>query len=58
MTMTSFMCEPMETAQSLGDDPHAVGPRPQGSVRAQATQRCGPLSPCVGGSMGHRQVLE
>ena len=53
MTMTSCMCEPMETAQSLGDD-RCGGVTATGGVRAHTTQRCGPLCPCVGGSMGHR----
>ena len=40
MTMSSCMCEPMETAQSLGDDTHAVVTRLEGH---QSTDRtvCG-----------------
>ena len=34
------MCEPLETAQSLGNDTHAVGTRVKRSMRARTSQRC------------------
>ena len=37
--MSCCMCEPMETAQSLGDDTHAVGHTAKVGTRARATQR-------------------
>ena len=39
MSMSCCMCEPMETAQSLGDDTHAVGHTAKVSTRARATHR-------------------
>ena len=39
MSLSCCMCEPLETAQSLGDDTHAVGHTAQVGTRARATQR-------------------
>ena len=41
MTMSSCMCEPMETAQSLGDDTHAVVTRLKEHQSTECTV-CGP----------------
>ena len=41
MTMSSCMCEPMETAQSLGEDTHAVVTRLKGHQSTDCTV-CGP----------------
>ena len=41
MTMSSCMCEPMETAQSPGDDTHAVVTRLKGHQSTDCTV-CGP----------------
>ena len=42
MNTSSCMCEPMETAQSLGDDTHAVVTRLRGHQSTDCTV-CGPL---------------
>ena len=42
MNTSSCMCEPMETAQSLGDDTHAVVTRLRGHQSTGCTM-CGPL---------------
>ena len=42
MTMSSRMCEPMETARSPGDDTHAVVTRLEGHQSTDCTV-CGPL---------------
>ena len=47
MSMSCCMCEPMETAQSLGDDTHAVAIRPNMAMRARTTLCC--VVPYVGG---------
>ena len=47
MSMSCCMCEPMETAQSLGDDTHAVAIRPNMAMRARTAQCC--VVPPVGG---------
>ena len=41
--MFCCMCEPMETAQSLGDDPHAVGTQPKWAREHGPHSLCGPL---------------
>ena len=41
MTMSSCMCAPVETAQSLGDDTHAVVTRLKGHQSTDCTV-CGP----------------
>ena len=46
MTMSSCMCEPMETAQSLGDDTHAVVTRLKGHQSTDCTV-CGSWRRCV-----------
>ena len=56
MIVSCCMCEPVETAQSLGDDTHAVATQPKGSVRARTS-----FSVVLFASMiilGHRQVVE
>ena len=52
MSMSCCMCEPMETAQSLGDDTHAVVARPSGHESTDDTQS---VVPHVG--LAHRRVL-
>ena len=37
MSMSCCMCEPMETAQSLGDDTHAVVTQPKVGTRARTS---------------------
>ena len=41
--MSCCMCEPMETAQSLGDDTHAVVARPKWAREHGLHTECGPL---------------
>ena len=57
MTMSCCLCEPMETAQYIGDDTHAVVTRIKGhqSTDFAAVLR-GPLCRWVS-SLAHRQVL-
>ena len=57
MSMSSCMCEPMETAQSLDDDSHAVVTRPKWAWEHGLQRVCGPL--CRGVvCLAHRSVLE
>ena len=43
MSMSCCMCKPMETAQSLGDDTHAVGARPKWASEHGIHTECGPV---------------
>ena len=57
MSISCCMCEPMETAQSLGDDSHAVVTRPKWAWEHRLQRVCGPL--CRGVvCLAHRSVLE
>ena len=48
MSMSCCVCEPMETAQSLGNDTHAMMKRPRWVSEHGRHKKCG--SPCpVGG---------
>ena len=56
MTISCCMCKLMETAQSLGDDTHAVATLAKGTARARTS-----LSVVLFVSMvilAHRQVVE
>ena len=55
MTVSCCMCEPVETAQSLGDDTHAVA-TPKGCVRARTSLSVVVLASMV--ILAHRQVVE
>ena len=58
MTTSCCMCEPMRTAQSFGDDTHAVATGLHLGMRARTSQRCVvPLCRWVE-SLAHRWVLE
>ena len=56
MSTCLCMCEPMETAQSLGDDTHAVVKRPKWPSEHERHTACGPLCWLVT-SLAHQQVL-
>ena len=56
MSMSCCTCEPMETAQSLGDDTHAVGTRPKWARKHGLRIWCGPSCRWVA-RVAHRQVL-
>ena len=55
--MSCCMCEPMETAQPLDDDTHAVVTRAKWARENGTHTKCGPLRH-RGASMTHRHVLE
>ena len=55
--MSCCMCEPSETAQSPGDDTHAVAARPKWIQEHGFHRVCGPFYRWVA-SLAHREVLE
>ena len=56
MSTCLCMCEPVETAQSLGDDTHAVVKRPKWALEHERHTACGPLCWWVT-SLAHQWVL-